>query len=267
MYITVQNLTVALENADRPDKIVLHDITVEFPEQKVTYLIGPNGAGKSALLHTIMGNPLFKVQKGQILVHLSTTANTANTSKLPRQKRAHTIDITNMPAQERAKLGLFLTWQEPIAIPGLTVFSYFYNLYKYNFDKNASKQQVQEQVLKILKQVKLPENALHKEINLEFSGGEKKKLEVATILWLKPKFIMLDELDSGLDIQSEKHLFTLIKNYAQKSRATLVIVSHSFRVRRIIPAQRVVVLKNGRVAATGGPELIEKVEAAGYKDL
>ena len=225
-------------------KQVLDAISVEFKRGQVTYILGPNGAGKSALIHTIMGSPIFKVSAGKIVVENQ--------------------DITELKPYERSRLGIFVSWQEPVAIPGLKTFDFLYHSY-ISTHKGLSKQEFREKVLNpLVKRLKIKHALLDRDLYMGFSGGEKKRVEVLSMFLLEPKYIFLDELDSGLDVDAEKELFTQIYSYAKKNSAALVVVSHTFRVHNYIPADRAYVLKHGRLAASGGKELVKKVEKQGF---
>ena len=241
--IKLKDLSIKIKGTQ---KLILSNINLAIPQESVTYLLGPNGAGKSALLHTIMGSPLFEVSKGQIILD------------------KHNIE--SFPPEARAKSGLFLTWQEPIGIPGLKTFNYLFSIYKARDEKrkDLTETDFSKLLKKYTKELEIPPTLLQKDLFIGLSGGEKKKIEVLAMLLLKPKIIMLDELDSGLDIDSEKFLFNKIKAYYKEHKATLIVVSHGFRVTNYLAPEYVVVLENGQVKKTGDDSLLEQVKKTGF---
>ena len=252
--LDIKNLTVKLDNNK---KTILHDINLKFAQGSVTYLLGPNGAGKSALLHTVMGNPKFKVAKGQILY----SAGASGKIKEP-------VDLVSLEPSERAKLGIFLSWQEPVGIPGLSTFKYLFYTYKAIHNKSDLTEEQFTKILdKFLINLNIAKKILEKDLFIGLSGGEKKRLEVLSMFLLEPKLIMLDELDSGLDIDSERFLFTKILEYKKQHNATLIIVSHGFRVTEYIKPKHVAIINKGKLQATGDIELLTKVQQFGFDNV
>lgn len=238
--------------------LLLRKANICIEPNKVTYLVGPNGAGKSVLLNTIAGNPLLKVTAGNIIFNGK--------------------DITNLSAHERARLGIFMIFQRPVQIPEITVRQYFSAIYE-NIQKNNNKgirveadaqklihQQQEELFESLLKKVSLPASVLDKPLNVDISGGQQKKLEVATMLLVKPKLVLIDELDSGLDIDSEKLLFSIIRDYLKKQKATAIIVSHNFRSLNILPADNVYKVKQGDVTGPFPPAILNNILTKGFAD-
>ncbi len=248
--LVVKNLDVTLQSGGKP---VLHNINLTVQSGKTLYILGPNGAGKSVLLHTIMGSPLYKVVSGDISL------------VLPNKE----IKLTKLKPEERAQHGLFLTWQEPYVIPGLQVKRYLLTIYAKRQGKKVDEiePQFSRIISPLLKKVGLDKAFLERHLFEGFSGGEKKRLEVLTLLLFKPKFVFLDELDSGLDVKSERDLFTLIYSYCKEGRCALTIVSHTFRVTDYIPADMVGVLKAGRLNVFENPEILSKIKETKNFDI
>ena len=248
--IVIRHLNVALQQTGEE---ILRDVDLVIDQGKVLYILGPNGAGKSVLLHTIMGSPLYQVVSGDIILLL-------------QNKK---IRLTKLKPEERARYGLFLTWQEPPVIPGLKVKRYLLTLYakKQNKKVDEVESQFNQIVAPLLKKVGLPEVFLERDLFEGFSGGEKKRLEVLTLLLFKPKFVFLDELDSGLDIKSERNLFSLIYDYCKKNKCALTIVSHTFRITEYIPADKVGIMKTGRLKVFEGADILEKIKKTKNFDI
>ncbi len=234
---------------------LLKKVNICIEPNKVTYLVGPNGAGKSVLLNTIAGNPLLKVVEGKIFYNGK--------------------DVTNLQPHERAKLGIFMIFQRPVQIPEITVRQYFTAIYENKHFKdrgngtlknNLDKNKLNDTFVQILKEVDLPASVLDKPLNVDISGGQQKKLEVATMLLVKPKLVLIDELDSGLDINSEKLLFGIIKDYLEQQKATAIVVSHNFRSLNILPADSVYLVKNGSVSGPLPVTIINSIVEKGFQE-
>ncbi len=248
--LEIKDLSVEL--VDAPGHLLLENINIQLNEGQVTYILGPNGAGKSVLLHTIMGNPLYKVVKGAIFIY-------SNNKKL---------NILDLQPEERAHRGIFVSWQNPVEVPGLTVSKYLFAIYcakiRQESDKDCQNQDIEfmfaEKIKKLLKEIGLNKEFLNRDLYTGFSGGEKKRLEVLSLLLLQPKYIFLDELDSGLDIVAEKKLFNLIKQYVDTSKAVLGVVTHTFRVVDYMTPDKVVVLQNGTVSSVGDASLLDSIK-------
>lgn len=248
--LVIRNLNVVLKDTKLK---ILHRINLEIEPCKVLYILGPNGAGKSVFLHTIMGNPLYQIVSGDIILLLQNKE----------------IKLTKLKPEERAQYGLFLSWQEPPVIPGLKVKKYLLTVYAKKQKKKVDEveSRFNQIVAPLLKRVGLSEAFLERDLFEGFSGGEKKRLEVLTLLLLKPKFVFLDELDSGLDIKSERDLFILVYDYCKRNKCALTIVSHTFRITEYIPADRVGIMKAGRLKVFEGSDILSRIKKTKNFDI
>ncbi len=230
---------------------ILHGVSLQAQPGQVHVLMGPNGAGKSTLGGAIMGNPDYEVTSGEM-----------------------TLDgqsITAMLPEERAARGLYLAFQTPVTIPGVSVSAFLQATL--NAQRTArgearilSARQFQALLSEAAGEVSFPAKLLDRSVNDGFSGGEKKRLEMLQLRLFQPKYAVLDETDSGLDIDGMKTIAVAIRQ-AKDNGAGVLLITHYHRLLALVPHDQVSVLVNGRIAEAGGPELAEKIEADGYKWL
>ncbi len=214
---------------------------------EVHAIMGPNGSGKSTLSNVIMGNPTYKVTKGDILFNGKS--------------------ILAMPPEERARLGLFLSFQYPFEIPGLSFSRFLHAAYKANHPLEAISVVKFRQMLKEASQkLEIKEDVMDRELNVGFSGGEKKRAEILQMLMLKPKIAILDETDSGLDIDSLKLVSKTVNEMKGKDFGALV-VTHYKRILTHLKPDKVHVMHAGKIITSGGMELAEQLEEKGYTGL
>ena len=237
--LEIKDLHVEIEG-----KEILKGINLKLDTGKVTALMGKNGSGKSTLANTIMGHPKYKVTKGKIIFNKK--------------------DITEMKVNERSKLGLFLSFQHPRSIEGITI---------KNLVKTALKERGEKGIFKAKKLLEekgktldVKEEFYTRSLNKGFSGGEKKKMEILQLLSLNPKLAILDETDSGLDIDSLKIISEGINEFMDKTKSALII-THYKRILEHIKPDKVFVMKDGKIAHEGDFTLVEKLEKEGYKFL
>jgi len=242
----IQNLhcTTADGNA------ILNGVNLDINPGELHVLMGPNGSGKSTLSKTLMGYPGFTLTKGKIVLDGE--------------------DITKMDVNERAHAGLFVAYQYPVEVPGVN-FSNFLRL-AYNSNKPEEDKLHVFKFRKYLKQkadeLDFPENLLDRNLNEDLSGGEKKKAEILQMAVLQPKYAILDETDSGLDLDALKSVFTAVKKIiAEEQKLGVLLITHYQRIFDYIKPDKIHVLLNGRIVQTGGMELVEKIEADGYKQF
>jgi len=219
---------------------ILNGVTLEIKPGQVHALMGPNGAGKTSLVYALIGHPAYKITGGQITIDNK--------------------DITKLKPNERAKRGLFLSFQNPPSIPGVGVAS-FLHLAKGHQDFSQFYRELKRTTLDL----HLEEEFLHRSLNEDFSGGEKKKMELLQALTLKPKFVIFDEIDTGLDIDALKLVAEKI-NFLKDGRGILLI-THYQRILRYLTPDRVWVMKEGKIVVSGGEELVKEIEEKGYEKL
>jgi len=237
--LEIKNLHVNIE-----DKEIIKGVNLEIEKGEIVALMGPNGSGKSTLSYTIAGDPKYEVTQGEI--------NFENEN------------ITELAPHKRAKKGIFLSFQYPEEIPGVTVF---------NLIRTARKNIIQEppeEFLKILKEkmtlLNIPEIFAKRNVNEGFSGGEKKRNEILQMSMLNPKLAILDETDSGLDIDALKTVAEGI-NKIKTPETTILIITHYQRILKYIKPDKVYIMNQGKIIKQGTKELAEKIEKEGYDTI
>jgi Fe-S cluster assembly ATP-binding protein len=237
--LDIQDLHVSVE-----DKEILHGVSLQVKEKEIHALMGPNGNGKSTLLAAIMGNPKYKVTSGSITYDGK--------------------DILAMPVDERSKAGLFLAMQYPQEIPGVTNSDFLRAAMNVRRESPVPLFQFIKAMEKTIKDLDMREDLAHRFLNEGFSGGEKKRNEVVQMEMLKPSLAMLDELDSGLDVDAMHIVGDAVNNLHQETGMSLIIVSHYERFFELIRPQYTHVLVDGRIVLEGDGDLARKVDHDGY---
>ena len=243
--INIKNLKVSVE-----EKEILKGINLQIPEGEIHAIMGRNGSGKSTLANTLAGNEKFEVTNGSI--HMNAA------------------DITEMSPENRSLNGIFVCFQYPVAIPGVSM-AYFLRSAINAHLKNQGKEEMDaleflNQSKEILKKLTLDDSFLKRSINDGFSGGEKKKSEIFQLLSLNPKFAILDETDSGLDIDALKIVADGVKEFNGDKNSTLII-THYERLLEYINPDVVHVMIDGKIVKSGDMELARQVEEKGYSWL
>ena len=246
-HLEIRNLHVALEDGTEIVKGV--DLEVDLGQKHA--VMGPNGSGKSTLAYALMGHPAYEVTEGQILFDGE--------------------DLTELGADERAQRGLFLAFQYPHAIPGVTVTSFLRSAINANRKAASGGQEdpvpipeFRTNLLAAMEELKVPRELASRYLNDGFSGGEKKRVEILQMAMLKPKIAVLDETDSGLDIDALRIVANGVNKLVGPETGALVI-THYQRILDYITPDFVHVFVDGRIVADGGPELAHKLEAEGYE--
>jgi Fe-S cluster assembly ATP-binding protein len=245
--LEIRNLHVALEDGTEIVKGV--DLEVDLGQKHA--IMGPNGSGKSTLAYALMGHPAYEVTKGEI--------------------RFDGEDLTELGADERAQRGLFLAFQYPHAIPGVTVTSFLRSAINANRKAASGGEEdpvpipeFRTNLLAAMEDLKVPRELASRYLNDGFSGGEKKRVEILQMAMLKPKIAVLDETDSGLDIDALRIVANGVNKLVGPETGALVI-THYQRILDYVTPDFVHVFVDGRIVADGGPELAHKLEAEGYE--
>jgi len=245
--LEIRNLHVALEDGTEIVKGV--DLEVDLGQKHA--IMGPNGSGKSTLAYALMGHPAYEVTEGQILFDGE--------------------DLTELGADERAQRGLFLAFQYPHAIPGVTVTSFLRSAINANRKAASGGEEdpvpipeFRTNLLAAMEELKVPRELASRYLNDGFSGGEKKRVEILQMAMLKPKIAVLDETDSGLDIDALRIVANGVNRLVGPETGALVI-THYQRILDYVTPDFVHVFVDGRIVAEGGPELAHKLEAEGYE--
>ena len=245
--LELKNLHVTLEDGTEIVKGV--DLAVRSGE--VHAVMGPNGSGKSTLAYALMGHPAYVITEGEILLDGE--------------------NVTELGADERAQRGLFLAFQYPHAIPGVTVTSFLRSAMNAirkaragGEDDPINAGEFRKQVMGAMERLKVPREMASRYINDGFSGGEKKRIEILQMAVLKPRIAVLDETDSGLDIDALKIVAEGVRELVGPEMGALVI-THYQRILNYIEPDFVHVFVDGRIVEEGGPELAHRLEAEGYE--
>jgi len=230
------------------DKPILKGLDLTVNAGEVHALMGPNGSGKSTLANIIMGNPQLEVTEGQILFRGQ--------------------DITGADPDERARMGLFMAFQYPVAIPGVTVTKYLRMVMNAHRDARGeseiSLKEFRRTVEAAMELTKVDRSFTTRYLNDGFSGGEKKRLEILQLALQRPQVAILDETDSGLDIDALNVVAEGVNTVAKADGMGVLIITHYQRILHLVEPDRVSILFDGRIVKEGGPELVTKLESDGY---
>jgi len=226
------------------DKEILKGVDLSLNEGETLALLGPNGHGKSTLLAAIMGNPNYTITAGTIFFDNK--------------------DVLAMSVDERSKAGLFLAMQYPSEIPGVNSSEFLKAAINAHREKPMTLFEFYTKLKNAYKEMGIPFEMSNRNLNEGFSGGEKKRNEILQMKLIDPKFALLDEIDSGLDVDAMQIVANAIRDEQKKGRGFLV-VSHYARLYDMIEPTRVVVMINGRIVVSGGPEIIQKIDSTGYE--
>ena len=237
--LEIKDLHVSVE-----DKEILKGVDLIVNEGEAHVLMGPNGNGKSTLLAAIMGDPRYKVTQGSIIYDGK--------------------NILEMPVNERSIAGLFLGMQYPQEINGVTNSDFLRAAMNVRREKPVSLFEFIKEMEKTINDLQMSEDLAHRFLNEGFSGGEKKRNEIVQLEMLKPSLAMLDEIDSGLDVDAIKIVADAINRIRKENNMALIIVSHYERFLELIKPEFTHVLVDGRIVVSGGPDLYEKVDQEGY---
>ncbi len=237
--LKITNLKVKVEG-----KEILKGINLEIEKGQVVALMGPNGSGKSSLSNTLMGNPAYEIMEGEILW-------------LGKK-------VNEMTPDERAKEGVFMAFQYPVSVPGVTVKEVLVASLRAKGEV-VKAIDVKRQVEEIARELRVSDDLLTRGINEGFSGGEKKKIEILQMRVLRPKLAILDETDSGLDLDALKIVAEEINKQTKETGMTVILITHYQRMLSLVNVDKVIVLKKGLVVDQGGKELMQQLEVGGYK--
>lgn len=236
--LQVRDLRVSID-----DKEIIKGLNLEIESGKIHALMGPNGSGKTTLAYALAGHPRYTVDGGEVLLNGE--------------------NVLEMEPDERARKGLFLAFQYPAEVPGVTVANFLRTALNAISGEEVSVWDFQELLLEKMQLLEMDEAFASRYLNEGFSGGEKKRHEMLQLSLLKPQFAVLDETDSGLDIDALKVVARAVNGLRGPDFSSLII-THYFRILNHIPPDVVHVMLDGRVVRTGGPDLARELEAKGY---
>ena len=237
--LDIKNLHVSAS-----DKEILHGINLTVGKDETHVLMGPNGTGKSTLGYAITGNPVYTVTNGDIILDGES--------------------ILDLTVDERAKKGIFLSFQNPIEVPGVTLSAFIRSALEQKTGKRVRLWEFKKKLNETMKLLNMDESYAERDLNVGFSGGEKKKAEILQMLMLEPKFAILDETDSGLDVDAVRTVSEGVHLYREKVHGSLLIITHSTRILEALHVDETHVMENGVIVKNGGAELIEKINESGF---
>ena len=240
-------LNIQQLNARVEEKEILHNINLQIRKGETHVLMGPNGAGKSTLGYVLMGNPRYKITGGSIFFKGK--------------------DITQETADKRANEGMFLSFQEPLEVPGLTVSAFIRNALQQKKGSYIKLWDFKKELDKNLKFLDMDPAYSERSLNVGFSGGEKKKTEILQLMMLRPNLAILDETDSGLDVDAVRLVSKGVEEYQKDRDGALLIITHSTRILESLHVDHTHVMINGHIVANGDGSLVDKINKEGYESF
>jgi Fe-S cluster assembly ATP-binding protein len=237
--LKITNLSVSVD-----DKVIIKDFNLEIKSGEIHVIMGPNGTGKSTLTKVIMGNKNYQVLKGDI--------------------KFNNKSIKELTTDERARLGIFLGMQSPLEIEGVTNADFLRTAISTKEQDNFKLFEFIKELDKTVDYLKMNKDMIHRGLNQGFSGGERKKNEILQMYMLKPKCILLDEIDSGLDVDSLKIVGNAVMDYYKEYNVSILVITHYQRLLNYIKPTHVHVMNNGTIVKSGGAELVKEIEQNGY---
>jgi len=236
--LRIEDLRVAVDG-----KEIVNGLSLAVPAGEVHAIMGPNGSGKSTLANALMGHPRYQVTAGHVFLHGE--------------------EITGLRPEERARRGLFLAMQYPTAVPGVTMVNFLRAALKAFQGRDVPVREFRQRLMEALALLKMDESFARRYVNDGFSGGEKKRAEVLQMSILRPTMAVMDETDSGLDIDALRTVAEGI-NALRGPEMGILLITHYQRILNYVTPDRVHVLYKGRIVRSGGSELAAELEAKGY---
>lgn len=237
--LKVSNLHVKVQEGE-----ILHGVDLDIKNGETHVLMGPNGTGKSTLGYALIGHPDYEISDGKI--------------------EFLGEDITEARADERAKKGIFLSFQNPIEVPGVSLSSFIRSALEQISDEKLKVWDFNKSLKETMKVLDMDESYAERDLNVGFSGGEKKKAEVLQLLMLKPKLAILDETDSGLDVDAVKTVSAGIEEFQKRCGGALLIITHSTKILESLKVDKVHIMLDGKIGKEGGFELVDQVNENGF---
>lgn len=241
MLLDVQNLCVGLEDG----KEILKNLNIKIDSGETHVLMGPNGAGKSSLGNSLMGNPIYRINSGKILF---------------KDK-----DITQESPDKRAKDGMFMSFQSPLEVPGISLEAFIRSSIQQKTGERVKLFHFQKELNAKMELLDMNPDYAKRDLNVGFSGGERKKSEILQLLMLKPDFAILDETDSGLDVDAVRVVSKGIEEYKKSVGGSLLIITHNARILESLNVDKTHILVGGTIVHTGDGSLIEEINKEGFE--
>lgn len=238
--LKINNLTVKAE-----DKVILDKFNLEIPDAEIHVLMGPNGTGKSTICKAIMHHPDYEITKGEI-VYNDVLLNKVSTTEIARE-------------------GIFLLSQNPVEVEGITNAEMLRNVIGERTGERVDIFKFNKRLNEVCSIIDLPKPFVHRDINFNMSGGEKKKNELLHLFMLEPSFIILDEIDSGLDVDALKTVGKSLRKYYDLYKPAILIVTHHADILKYFDDYKVHILKNGSILRSGDKSLVKEIENIGFR--
>lgn len=240
ILVSIKDLSASVDG-----ETILKNVNLDIRRGETHVLMGPNGAGKSTLGNVLMGNPVYKVESGSITFGGD--------------------EITAESADKRAKRGMFLSFQNPLEVPGLSLESFIRNAIREKTGKAVRILKFKQELEDTMKLLNMDAAYAERDLNVGFSGGEKKKAEILQLLMLNPKFAILDETDSGLDVDAVKNVSRGIEEYQKREDGALLIITHSTKILEALHVDYTHVLVKGQIVKTGDASLVQEINENGFE--
>ena len=234
-------------SVDVDDQEILHGIDLSIKKGETHVLMGPNGAGKSTLGNALMGNPKYKITNGSIFFDGK--------------------DILQDTTDQRARDGMFLSFQNPLEVPGISLGNFIRNALEQRTKKRIRLWDFKKEMKKAMEVLQMDESYADRDLNVGFSGGEKKKAEILQMLMLEPKLAILDETDSGLDVDAVRTVSKGIQLYKEKCKGSLLIITHSTRILESLHVDVTHVMDEGKVVKNGDASLVDEINENGFEEF
>jgi Fe-S cluster assembly ATP-binding protein len=239
--LKIDSLTVIADN-----KEILSDFSLNIKDGEIHALMGPNGVGKSTICRSILKDPNYKITSGNISYN--------------------NIDLKDKTTTDIARMGIMMITQSPIAIEGVTNAEMLRIALSEKTGEHVDIFKFQKEVKEVCNKLNIPESFIHRSINDGMSGGERKKNELMHIWMLKPSFLILDEIDSGLDVDALKEVANSLKEYQSVTNCSILIISHNPKLLKTLKPDKVHILKNKKILKSGNLDLINEIELDGFKN-
>lgn len=240
ILLSINNLSASVDG-----EMILNDINLNIKKGETHVLMGPNGAGKSTLGNVLMGNPVYKVESGSISFEGE--------------------ELIGESADKRANRGLFMSFQNPLEVPGLSLESFIRNAIRQNTGKAVRVLKFNKELSETMELLGMDPAYAERDLNVGFSGGEKKKAEILQLLMLNPKLAILDETDSGLDVDAVKNVSKGIEEYQKREDGALLIITHSTKILESLNVDYTHVIVKGRIVKTGDASLVGEINENGFE--
>ena len=226
------------------EKEILHGVDLTVGRDETHVLMGPNGTGKSTLGYAVTGNPVYTVTSGSIVFDGE--------------------DITALPVNERAKRGIFLSFQNPLEVPGVTLSAFIRSALEQKTGDRLRLWDFKKRLRETMRLLSMDESYAERDLNVGFSGGEKKKAEILQMLMLEPKLAILDETDSGLDVDAVRTVSKGVQLYRERVHGSLLIITHSTRILESLTVEAAHIMEKGVIVKNGDASLVDTINENGF---